>query len=270
MNRYTFLSATLVLAIAIINEEISGGSNSERMIGRFFALSPILGLFQNVRMLRVGNFSSLQWGRVELRGVNQKEEVREKGLKIAAGNVKQGSWVLELVDGTMILWGGEITNGFLLILVWLTRMVIGHMGLANSLARKMAGINNSSNDSDGGTIKVSVNERREAFLRASNLALTWGVKSIVDFGAIFSWSKCRTFLGGSFPVQLQLLECWMPVEIVLYNCILFGSSLEHGTLFFETLVSNYCRYNVLTWIVDLQRRLLPFLLGTKNDRSNKN
>jgi len=38
--------------------------------------------------------------------------------------------------------------------VWLTRMD-GHMGLANSLALKLAGINNSSIDPNGGTIAKS-------------------------------------------------------------------------------------------------------------------
>lgn len=38
--------------------------------------------------------------------------------------------------------------------VWLTRMD-GHMGLANSLALKLTGINNSSNDPNGGTIAKS-------------------------------------------------------------------------------------------------------------------
>uniref|UniRef100_A0A2P2KGM5 Uncharacterized protein LOC105122806 isoform X2 n=1 Tax=Rhizophora mucronata TaxID=61149 RepID=A0A2P2KGM5_RHIMU len=93
--------------------------------------------------------------------------------------------------------------------VWLTRMD-GHMGLANSLALKLAGINTLSEDPIGGAImrsshgeptgllidaamklilpcipEVSVDERREALLRASNLALTRGVTTVVDFGRYF-------------------------------------------------------------------------------------
>ncbi|XVF00242.1 hypothetical protein REPUB_Repub03eG0268100 [Reevesia pubescens] len=93
--------------------------------------------------------------------------------------------------------------------VWLTRMD-GHMGLANSVALKLAGVTNLSKDPKGGTIMrtadgeptgllidaamelilarnrvVSVDERREAMLRASRFALTNGVTDAVDFGRYF-------------------------------------------------------------------------------------
>ncbi|KAJ6704836.1 IMIDAZOLONEPROPIONASE [Salix purpurea] len=147
---------------------------------------------QNGRILRVGNYSSLQdligggtkelnvegkvlvpgfvdshvhliygglqMGRVELRGVNQKEEFARR-VKEAVGNVKQGSWVLG-GGWNNDMWGGELPMASWLDdftadnPVWLTRMD-GHMGLANSLALKLTGINNSSNDPNGGTIAKS-------------------------------------------------------------------------------------------------------------------
>ena len=56
------------------------------------------------------------------------------------------------ISSTWIIF--PIANHFLKISwlqVWLSRMD-GHMGLANSLALKMAGITHSSEDPDGGTI----------------------------------------------------------------------------------------------------------------------
>ncbi|VAH69365.1 unnamed protein product [Triticum turgidum subsp. durum] len=86
----------------------------------------------------------------------------------------------------------------------------GHMGLANSLAMKIAGIDKNTNDPVGGTIvrttereptgllvdaamklvfdvvrEDSVNERREALLRASKHALMRGVTTVVDVGSYF-------------------------------------------------------------------------------------
>ncbi|KAG6781637.1 hypothetical protein POTOM_014548 [Populus tomentosa] len=310
MNRYTFLSATLVLAIAVLSLNIPPQDwlslglkrlSTKKLAADLIVKNAVIFIsdaslpvadsmaIQNGRILRVGNYSclqdlvgvgtrelnvegkvlvpgfidshvhlipgGLQMGRVELRGVNQKEEFVRR-VKEAAGNVKQGSWVLG-GGWNNDLWGGELPMASWLDdftadnPVWLTRMD-GHMGLANSLALKLAGINNSSNDPDGGTIaksthgesqglcsrnctklsfftfwggecrvgciltemdckrnechiseptgllidaamklvlpsipEVSVNERREAFLRASNLALTRGVTTIVDFGRYF-------------------------------------------------------------------------------------
>jgi len=81
----------------------------------------------------------------------------------------------------------------------------GHMGIANSLAMKIAGIDKTTNDPIGRTImrraegeptgllvdsamvlmfdvieKVSIHERREALLRASRHALMRGVATVVD------------------------------------------------------------------------------------------
>jgi len=84
------------------------------------------------------------------------------------------------------------------------------MGIANSLAMKIAGIDKTTNDPIGGTImrtaegeptgllvdtamvlmfdvieKVSIHERREALLRASRHALMRGVTTVVDVGSYF-------------------------------------------------------------------------------------
>ncbi|GAV75272.1 Amidohydro_3 domain-containing protein [Cephalotus follicularis] len=155
----------------------------------------------------------LQMGRVELRGVNQKDEFVRR-VNEAARNTKQGSWVLG-GGWNNDIWGGEFPVASWIDditpdnPVWLSRMD-GHIGLANSVALKLAGITNLSDDPDGGTIirtaggeptgllidaamklvlswipDVSVDERREALFRASNLALMRGVTTVVDFGRYY-------------------------------------------------------------------------------------
>ncbi|XP_031383478.1 protein LONG AFTER FAR-RED 3 isoform X1 [Punica granatum] len=155
----------------------------------------------------------LQMVRVELRGVSQKDEFVRR-IKEAARNSKHGCWILgggwnnDLWGGALPLasWIDEITPDNP---VWLTRMD-GHMGLANSLALKAAGVTKSSEDPNGGTIirnsagepsgllidsamelilalipEASVDERRVALLRASRYALTRGVTTVIDFGRYF-------------------------------------------------------------------------------------
>ncbi|KAL5570297.1 hypothetical protein UlMin_026872 [Ulmus minor] len=196
------------------------------------------------RLLRVGNYSSLKdlvdyrtkeldlkgkivvpgfidshvhliWGglqmvQVELRGINRKDEFVRK-VKETVRNREPGSWILG-GGWNNDLWGGDLPMASWIDditpnnPVWLSRMD-GHMGLANLLALRMAGITYSSEDPDGGTImrtasgeptgllidsamkvllscipEVSVNERREALQRASSFALTRGVTTVVDFG----------------------------------------------------------------------------------------
>ncbi|XP_062175341.1 protein LONG AFTER FAR-RED 3 isoform X1 [Alnus glutinosa] len=159
-------------------------------------------------------FGGLQMVRVELRGVNQKDEFVRK-VKEAVRNAKEGSWILG-GGWNNDLWGGESPAASWIDditpsnPVWLSRMD-GHMGLANSVALKLAGISSLLEDPEGGTIirtaggeptgllvdsamkllvpwipEVSVNERREALHRASNLALTRGVTTVVDFGRYFT------------------------------------------------------------------------------------
>lgn len=96
--------------------------------------------------------------------------------------------------------------------------------------------------------EVSVDERREAFLRASNLALTRGVTTVVDFGRYFpglsvehSWED----LSGSATTFGVLDAC----GIELYNCILFWIIPWTWNIVFRKKWFHYCAYNLLTWIV---------------------
>ncbi|XP_010269387.1 PREDICTED: uncharacterized protein LOC104606051 isoform X2 [Nelumbo nucifera] len=199
---------------------------------------------RNGRILRVGNYSSVQdlighgteelnlrgkvvvpgfidshlhliWGglqmaQVDLHGVNKKDEFIKK-IKEAVRDNHQGSWILG-GGWNNDLWGGELPVASWIDdvapnnPVWLSRMD-GHMGLVNSVALKIAGITNSTEDPVGGTVlktpsgeptgllvdsamsivkslipEVSVDERRDALLRASKFALMKGVTTVVDFG----------------------------------------------------------------------------------------
>ncbi|XP_034704746.1 protein LONG AFTER FAR-RED 3 isoform X5 [Vitis riparia] len=152
----------------------------------------------------------LQMAQVELRGINNRDEFVRR-VQEAVKNKKQGSWVLG-GGWNNDLWGGELPVASWIDditpynPVWLSR-TDGHMGLANSMALKLAGITKYTEDPIGGTImkttsgepngllidsamklllpwipEVSVDERREALVRASNLALMRGVTTVVDFG----------------------------------------------------------------------------------------
>ncbi|XP_016754186.2 protein LONG AFTER FAR-RED 3 isoform X2 [Gossypium hirsutum] len=169
------------------------------------------------RILRIGNYSSLQMARVQLEGVNRKDEVVRR-VKEAVLNAKRGSWILG-GGWNNDLWGGELPMASWIDEVtpdnpvWLTRMG-GHMGLANSVALKLAGVTNLTKDPNGGKIiqtadgeptgllidaamelilswipEASVDERREAMLRASSFALTRGVTTVVDVGRYFPGSS---------------------------------------------------------------------------------
>ncbi|KAF8398253.1 hypothetical protein HHK36_017180 [Tetracentron sinense] len=158
-------------------------------------------------------FGGLQMVRVELRGVNSKDEFVRK-VKEAVRDMNQGCWVLG-GGWNNDLWGGDLPVASWIDditpnnPVWLSRMD-GHMGLANSLSLKMAEITNYTEDPNGGTImrttsgeptgllidsamklihlsipEVSVDDRRDALVRASKLALMRGVTTVIDFGRYF-------------------------------------------------------------------------------------
>ncbi|KAA3478379.1 Amidohydrolase family, ISF2 isoform 1 [Gossypium australe] len=160
--------------------------------------------------------AGLQMVSVQLEGVNRKDEVVRR-VKEAVLNAKRGSWILG-GGWNNDLWGGELPMASWIDEVtpdnpvWLIRMD-GHMGLANSVALKLAGVTNLTKDPNGGTImqtadgeptgllidaarelilswipEDSVDERREAMLRASSFALTRGVTTVVDFGRYFPGS----------------------------------------------------------------------------------
>lgn len=162
----------------------------------------------------------LQMATLDLHGVNSKDHFVNM-VGEAVRYMKHGSWLLgggwnnDLWGGMfpMASWIDDITPNNP---VWLSRMD-GHMGFANSLALKIAGVSNHTRDPVGGAImkdsdgeptgllidsamklvlssipEVSVDERREALLRASNLALTRGVTTVVDFGRYFPGSSAET------------------------------------------------------------------------------
>ncbi|KAM0834528.1 hypothetical protein ACQ4PT_063557 [Festuca glaucescens] len=155
----------------------------------------------------------LQLARVPLRGVRSKdvfisrvnEAVRDKhpGQWVRGGGWNNDFWG---GDFPIAAWLDDISPDNP---VWLTRMD-GHMGVANSLAIKIAGIDKNTNDPVGGTIvrtterepngllvdaamklvldvipDVSLTERRESLLRASRHALMRGVTTVVDVGSYF-------------------------------------------------------------------------------------
>ncbi|KAF7836219.1 protein LONG AFTER FAR-RED 3 [Senna tora] len=155
----------------------------------------------------------LQMMQVELRGVDKKEDFVGR-IKDAVKSTKEGSWILG-GGWNNDLWGGDLPAASWIDditpknPVWISRMD-GHMGLANSVALKLAGITNLSEDPRGGTImrtasgeptgllidsamklvvsqipEGSVDDRREAMLRASSLALARGVTTVVDLGRYF-------------------------------------------------------------------------------------
>ncbi|XP_058768498.1 protein LONG AFTER FAR-RED 3-like isoform X1 [Vicia villosa] len=155
----------------------------------------------------------LQMMQVGLRGVNKKEEVIRR-IKAAAESAKPGSWILG-GGWNNDQWGGDLPAAYWIDditpnnPVWLSRMD-GHMGWANSVTLRLAGITNSTESPKGGTIVRSadgeptgllvdsamtlvvsripertIDDRREALQKASNLALTNGVTTVVDMGRYF-------------------------------------------------------------------------------------
>ncbi|MED6114660.1 Protein LONG AFTER FAR-RED 3 [Stylosanthes scabra] len=155
----------------------------------------------------------LQMMQVDLRGVNKKDEFIRR-IKDAVQSTKQGSWILG-GGWNNDLWGGDLPAASWIDdftpynPVWLLR-TDGHMGLANSVALMLCGVTNSTDDPSEGTIKRtpdgeptglliesamslvmsqipedSVDDRREALLRASNFALSRGVTTVVDMGRYY-------------------------------------------------------------------------------------
>ncbi|KAJ0927365.1 putative metal-dependent hydrolase, composite domain superfamily, amidohydrolase 3 [Helianthus annuus] len=155
----------------------------------------------------------LQMVRVQVRGVKTKDDFIGK-VKEAVKNMKDGTWLLG-GGWNNDLWGGELPSASWIDditphhPVWLSRMD-GHMGLANSLALRIAGVTSDMQDPVGGTIsrnedgeptglmidsamkvivscipEVSVEERRQALDRASRYALSRGVTTVVDVGRYF-------------------------------------------------------------------------------------
>ncbi|GLJ50359.1 hypothetical protein SUGI_1073080 [Cryptomeria japonica] len=155
----------------------------------------------------------LQMARVDLHAVKSKSEFISK-VEHAVHDMENKQWVLG-GGWNNDYWGGELPEASWIdnithdCPVWLTRMD-GHMGLANSFTLNKVGIHNLTDDPVGGTIikningaptgllvdaamqlllphipKVTIQERRDALIRASKLGLSRGVTAVVDFGRYF-------------------------------------------------------------------------------------
>eukprot|EP00252_Welwitschia_mirabilis_P007513 TRINITY_DN1893_c0_g1_i1.p1 TRINITY_DN1893_c0_g1~~TRINITY_DN1893_c0_g1_i1.p1 ORF type:complete len:549 (-),score=125.51 TRINITY_DN1893_c0_g1_i1:219-1865(-) len=155
----------------------------------------------------------LQMGQVDLRKVKSKQEFIMK-IERAASTTERGNWILGggWNDDN---WGGELPEASWIDNVsehnpvWLVRMD-GHMGLANTVALRRAKIDTTLDNIAGGAIlktaqgaptgllvdaamqlllpqipEPTIQERRDAMLRASKLALSRGVTGVVDFGRNF-------------------------------------------------------------------------------------
>ena len=105
--------------------------------------------------------------------------------------------------------------------------------------------------------EVSVDERREAFLRASNLALTRGVTTVVDFGRFFPGASVKHSwedLSGSATTFGVLDAC----GIELFNCILFWIiPWTWNIVFRKKKWFHYCGHNLLNWIVICEGGFYP-------------
>ncbi|XP_078178771.1 amidohydrolase family isoform X1 [Carex rostrata] len=158
-------------------------------------------------------FGGLQLMRVKVGGIRNKEDFVSK-VEEAVKEKSPGQWILG--GGWNIdLWGGGYPEASWLDgvspqnPVWLSRMD-GHMGVANSLALKIAGITRDTLDPVGGAItknfngepngllvdsamklvlskipEVSVEETRAALFLANRHALLRGVTTMVDMGRFF-------------------------------------------------------------------------------------
>lgn len=150
--------------------------------------------------------------RVDLHAVTSKSEFISK-VEHAVHDIEDEHWVLG-GGWNNDNWGGELPEASWIDNithnhpVWLSRMD-GHMGLANSVALNKIGIHNLIDAPVGGTIikningaptgllvdaamqlllphipKATIQERRDALIRASKLGLSRGVTAVVDFGDI--------------------------------------------------------------------------------------
>lgn len=152
----------------------------------------------------------LQMDYVQLETVTSRADFTNR-LKLATESVEKGKWIIG-VNWNHESWGGELPEAS-----WIDApnhpvvacRVDGHMCVANSFALALADIHRGTVNPEGGTIvrdhkgdptgalvdtaltrvvkcipQPSVEERRSAYQKASELALSNGVTSVVDFGRI--------------------------------------------------------------------------------------
>ncbi|KAH7331977.1 hypothetical protein KP509_20G061700 [Ceratopteris richardii] len=172
----------------------------------------------------------LQMLQVNFQDVSTQNEFIEK-VKIAAREKQSGQWLLG-GGWNNERWGGELPRASWIdvytqdIPVWIYRMD-GHMGLANSKALQILGIIGNISDPEGGKLVRSKDgERRDALVRASKLALSNGITTVVDFGRFFPGSPTTDVWDdfhnvykwmdkkGSLPLRFSIffpLETWSDV-----------------------------------------------------------
>ncbi|KAH8967699.1 hypothetical protein BDL97_03G090200 [Sphagnum fallax] len=188
----------------------------------------------------------LQMKHVDLGCVNSRAEFERK-FRIAAEDVESGKWIF----GSMWNeenWGGTLPEASWIDNVtphhpvWACRIDV-HTCLANSMAMALANISRDTVDPEGGTVvknilgdptglfkdmasrlithhipPMSVEERREALIRASELALSRGVTSVVDFGRVGAsehpWDDFReVYLWADAAGRMQVrVSIFLPIE----------------------------------------------------------
>ncbi|MCO5575740.1 hypothetical protein L7F22_029543 [Adiantum nelumboides] len=158
----------------------------------------------------------LQMLQVKLRDISSQIDF-VKQVHLAVEGVEAGQWLLG-GGWNNEKWGGELPSASWIdafteeIPVWIYRMD-GHMGLANSKALELSGIEENITDPEGGSFvrsndgsltgilvdsamklvvdcipEPTIQERRDALTRASKLALSNGVTTVVDLGRFFPGS----------------------------------------------------------------------------------
>ncbi|KAJ0978800.1 hypothetical protein J5N97_014274 [Dioscorea zingiberensis] len=140
---------------------------------------------RNGRILRVGNYSSMKMNRVELRGVKGQDDFIRKVKEAMRGKLP-GEWIL---GGG---WNNDMWGGDLPIASWiddvtpnnpekLERLTFHYITteptglLVDSAMKLLLAV----------IPDVSINDRRDALIRASKYALMRGVTTIVDLGRYF-------------------------------------------------------------------------------------
>ena len=212
-------------AIAISGEEIIAIGTTEEIMAFAGPQTKIIDL--NGRFVVPGFIDShthfisggQQLASVDLRGADSREEFTRRIQQYAA-TIPEGRWITG-GDWDHERWGGELPHRDWIDDVTPNNPVLisrldGHMALANSLALELAGIDEHTQDPEGGTIVRDENSKQptgilkddamnpvygampgsseseldEALQRAVKHALSRGVTQICDMG---SWSHLATF-----------------------------------------------------------------------------
>ncbi len=169
---------------------------------------------------------------VDLRNVRKQEDFKAT-VQAYAGKLQANRWILG-GDWDHEAWGGELPTKEWIDAaagdhpVFINRYD-GHMALANTLALKKAGITAKTPDPPGGTIDRDANgqptgilrdeamglvyavipqpttsELDEAFLRAQQHALSFGLTQVHDMGSYGGWTDLKTYQRAQQNKQLHM------------------------------------------------------------------